>query len=656
LRHLEKYAGFLWFLPVLTVVLFFKLRDLKNFTEENVLSCYDCLWFARLAEDFYEGKFSKIDYLTNVPDFAVVPLSLIIVFPVVLSKMISIEMNKIFLYAPPIMGTLFVIPMYYWIRNFAPVYVFVGGAFLGLFNYVYYYRTTLGRYDTDFLILFFVFLILLLFTKAIFQKNRSYFFVLLAGIVSQIFMWWYYKPILLVFLLSGLLIGLLVNRENPKEIVKKVLLYAVVSNPFSVFEGLSSFGHYFFGYFLKEESFLPVSITANIIELQPVNFNKFLYMTVDHTGILILSVLGLAALLIFKFRYMAVALPIILIGLTIFTAGERFLMYLAPFLGMGIGYVIYGMNWYIKRVLTSDYLKKIVTILFVIITAFFSTNSNAFVYNVKPTLNESFLRVVPDLKEKLTEGAYVWQWWDYGNIVEYYLEKGTYIDNHNFHPFKVYAVAHSLMIYDEKKARNIIAFVTNNLSRYYMPVKPKKEDLKKIRENAINYNEHLEKDVYVFLYPADINKEIILQLGVYGAEEYIGDISLRRAFYKCLSEDEFFNCGRFEFHKFLTIFNWKDKSYEKNNPYAEVRYIELDRDGQILKKTMWENSDKSKRLILQFIRQKNDMFVFITDKKFAKSLFSRMAVAENDFRCFDLVYNGFPFVIVYKVNPDKNCQ
>jgi len=449
LRHLEKYAGFLWFLPVLTVVLFFKLRDLKNFTEENVLSCYDCLWFARLAEDFYEGKFSKIDYLTNVPDFAVVPLSLIIVFPVVLSKMISIEMNKIFLYAPPIMGTLFVI-----------------------------------------------------LTKAIFQKNRSYFFVLLAGIVSQIFMWWYYKPILLVFLLSGLLIGLLVNRENPKEIVKKVLLYAVVSNPFSVFEGLSSFGHYFFGYFLKEESFLPVSITANIIELQPVNFNKFLYMTVDHTGILILSVLGLAALLIFKFRYMAVALPIILIGLTIFTAGERFLMYLAPFLGMGIGYVIYGMNWYIKRVLTSDYLKKIVTILFVIITAFFSTNSNAFVYNVKPTLNESFLRVVPDLKEKLTEGAYVWQWWDYGNIVEYYLEKGTYIDNHNFHPFKVYAVAHSLMIYDEKKARNIIAFVTNNLSRYYMPVKPKKEDLKKIRENAINYNEHLEKDVYVFLYPA----------------------------------------------------------------------------------------------------------------------------------------------------------
>jgi len=98
----------------------------------------------------------------------------------------------------------------------------------------------------------------------------------------------------------------------------------------------------------------------------------------------------------------------------------------------------------------------------------------------------------------------------------------------------------------------------------------------------------------------------------------------------------------FFYTQLLTIFNWKDKSYEKNNPYAEVRYIELDRDGQILKKTMWENSDKSKRLILQFIRQKNDMFVFITDKKFAKSLFSRMAVAENDFRCFDLVYNGFP--------------
>jgi len=656
LKIIKKLEGFIWLFPILIVALFFKLRDLKYFSMDNVLSCYDCFWFVRLSEDFLNSKFSNIDYLSNVPDYAIVPKFLIIIFPVVISKLTGIELNKIFLYAPPVMGTLFVIPMFYWIRHFAPIHVFVGASFLALFNYVYYYRTSLGRYDTDFLILFFVFLILFLLSKSVFNKEKSYLYIILAGIFSQIFMWWYYKPILLIFLSFGLLLGLIVQKEDLKDILKKVIFYMLLCNPVYIYEGLGSFGRYFFGYFLKKAEVLPVSITSSIIELQPVSFDRFLYMTVDNIGVLILGVVGLILLFVFKFRYMVVALPIIAIGLTVFSAGERFLMYLAPFLGMGVGYVLYLMNDFLKKVITSGYLYRFITVVLILMTAFFTTNSNAFVYEVKPSIKDNFVHILNELNSKIREDAYIWQWWDYGNIVEYYLRKGTYVDNHSFNPFKLYAIAYSLMEHDEKKARNLIAFTTNKLSNEYMKEDMTKKDLLNLKDKAVDYNQNLGRNVYVFVYPADIRKDIIIKLGVFGSKHYLGDLSLRRGFYKCIKGEQFYNCGRFEFHRFLTIFNWKSDVYLKNNPYFDVYYTELDSRGQKIRQRLFRNEDSSKRLILEFIRYKDNMYVYIHDKKLSNSIFSRMILGDTTFDCFDLFYNGFPLIMVYSVNPDKNCQ
>ncbi|WP_457635558.1 STT3 domain-containing protein [Persephonella sp.] len=655
MKFIKKVEGFIWFFPILTVSLLFKFRDLRFFSTDNFLSCHDCHWFARLSEDFLNSKFSNIDYLSNVPDYMVVPLSLIVVFPAVVSKLTGIELNKIFLYAPPVMGTLFVIPMFYWIRQFAPVHVFVGASFLGLFNYVYYYRTSLGRYDTDFLILFFVFLILFLISKSVFNKEKSYLYIILAGIFSQIFMWWYYTPILLIFFAAGILLGLIVQREKLSEILKKVTFFLLLCNPVYVYEGLNSFVRYFLGFFIKKPEGFPVNLSSFIIELAPVDFNRFLSMTVDHTGILILSVIGFVLLFVKKFRYMIIALPFIVVGLTVFTAGERFLMYLAPFLGMGVGYVMYLMNSYLKKVILNQYAFKFITVLFILMTGFFSTNSNALVFSAKPSINENYKSALQDLDKKLEKDAYIWQWWDYGSVLEYYLRRGTYIDNHSFHPLKLYAYSFSMMEYDEKKSRNIIAFVTNNLSLSYTPQVLTKDVFISFIREASNYDQPLKNNVYIFVYPSDILKDVIIAYGVVGAKQYVGELYLGRAFYKCMDDEQFFNCGRFEIHKFLQIFNWKDESYLQDNPYYQVIYTDLSNDKDMFRKVLFENSDSKKRLILQFIRRNDDMYVYIYDKKFLKSIFVRM-VSGSSFKCFDLLYNRFPTLMVYKVNPDKNCQ
>jgi len=655
LKIIKKLEGFIWFIPILVISLMFKFRDLKYFSTDTILSCHDCHWFARLSEDFFNSKFSRIDYLSNVPDYMIVPLSLVVVLPAVISKLTGLELRYIFLYLPPVMGTLFIIPMFYWIRQFAPIHVFIGASFLGLFNYVYYYRTSLGRYDTDFLILFFVYLILFLISMSVFKKDKSYLYIILAGISSQIFMWWYHTPILLIFFASGLLFGLIVQRENPKEILKKISFFLLLCNPAYIYYGLNSFAKHLLGIFTKKTEGLPVNLSSFIIELTPLDFNKFLSMTFDHLGILVLSVIGFVFLFIKQFRYMIIALPIILLGLTVFSSGERFLMYLAPFLGMGVGYTLYLMNSYLKKVIFNQYIFKFVTILFILMTGFFSTNSNAFIYSTRPSINENYKLALQDLDKKLEKDAYIWQWWDYGSVLEYYLRRGTYIDNHSFHPLKLYAYSFSMMEYDEKKSRNIIAFVTNNLSLSYTPQNLSKKDFLDFIKKASDYDRPLKNNVYVFVYPSDILKDVIIAYGVIGAKQYVGELYLGRAFYKCIDDEQFFNCGRFEIHKFLQIFNWKDEKYLQNNPYYKVIYTDLSDNEQISNKILYENSNKQKRLILQFIRHNKDMYVYIYDKKFLNSIFVRM-VSGDSFECFDFVYNRFPTLLVYKVNPDKNCQ
>lgn len=332
-------------------------------------------------------------------------------------------------------------------------------------------------------------------------------------------------------------------------------------------------------------------------------------------------------------------------------------MYLAPFLGMGVGYALFLMNDFLKKVITSGYLYRFITVVLILMTAFFTTNSNAFVYKAKPTVDEDFMNVIKDLKNILDRKAYIWQWWDYGSIVEFHLRMGTFIDNHSFHPVKLYFFANSIMMHDEFKSRNLIAFVTNNLFKdYHQGGKMEWETLKKIRNQALNYKEPLYKKVYVFIYPEDINKNIIIELGIQGIKKYLGKTSLRRAFFKCVEEDQVYNCGKVEFDKFFTVFHWKDGKYEKENPYKKVIYIDLDKKGQIFKKILYTNEENSARLVLHFIRHKNDMYFLALDKRLSSSILNRMIIADKNLECFKPVYIGFPVVNVYEVINDKNCH
>ncbi|WP_456400430.1 STT3 domain-containing protein [Persephonella sp.] len=650
--------GTFWISVLSIINLFFKFRDLENFEGENVLSGYDSYYYARIANDLKNNEHTPIDYLSNVPDFVEYPIPLNSLIASLLSKLTGLDLNLIFLLLPPLTAVLFLIPLYLWLKRFAPLYTFIGAGLFGLFNLIYFERTSLGRFDTDSLILFFVFLIIFFLSLSIEDKKRSYIYIVISGLTFQIFMWWYYKPIFFLFFLSGFIFALIVNREKLEDILKKGLLLIVVLGPHHVYSVSKSFIHYMINHIQKKPGFLPENPMKYIVELQPLSFKQLVYATTDNIGIIILSFIGLILILILKFRNLSIAVPFIIVGLVSFIGGNRFLMYLSPFLGMGLGYLIYLMTSKINNIISNDIGRKVVYLSMIPLIFLFSINPNILQIKSKPMISDSMYDALIEFKDKIPDNqySYIWSWWDYGNIHQTLLEKGTYIDNGNFHPVKIYFYSYSMALHDEVKSKRLISFITNNYSKDYMNNIETKSDLFKLKDQALKYVKEPNRPVYLVNYMEDVKKPIIFRLGVVNNLNYLGNMRFINVFYQCIEKEDSYNCGRFDLGKQFITINWKDKSYKEKNPYVEVNYVEIGDSGQKFKTNIYKNENLKEGLLLEFIKYKGDVYVLIMDIKMKNSLYHRTFTADNDLKCFDLFLNKFPLFNVYKVKADKNCQ
>lgn len=200
---------------VLVIYSLFRLNDVKSYIPRitsggNYLSCYDCYYYADLVFKKLQGANTGIDYLRNVPDFSIVDLNqLIVLLPYALSKLFGVDTNYLIAFLPPVGAFFFIVPLTLWLKKFSNVYTVIGASVVGLFNYLYWYRTSFGRFDTDFLLLTFVFLILIFITKSVESERRAFrvAYIILAGLTFKLFMWWYPKPVLIVVFLTSALIG-----------------------------------------------------------------------------------------------------------------------------------------------------------------------------------------------------------------------------------------------------------------------------------------------------------------------------------------------------------------------------------------------------------------------------------------------------------------
>ncbi len=637
------YTFFLLFIIVFSYLL--KFKDLKNFSnKENVLSCYDCFWYARIAKDILLDTHTRIDYLRNVPDFTIIPKIpyLISFLAGYTSKIFGIDLNILFLFLPPLLSILFIIPLLFWTKKFAPIHVFISGAMIGIFNLIYFDRTTLGRFDTDFLILFFVFSLILLITlTSETTGKKSYIYLFLTGITFNIFMWWYGKPLFSVLFLISLFFGLIfLGKNTKKQILIKMTFFILLMNPLTLIDGFNLF-EYIKNYFKKEQiEILPINITVSIAELQGLNFKQLVLLTTDNYLTFIFGLLGLFILFVRKFKYMVIGLPILMIGLISYKSGMRFIMYLAPFLGMGLGYITFLFFDYISK--RYQRFGKIIFLFSLTFITFLSFPAKRLYNEYRPLLSDTLFYDYKKLKNLTEKNSYIWTWWDFGDPIEYISDRGTFIDNQSFDKHKLFFVSHFFGLKDEDKAKNIIAFATNNYLKEYEKI----TDVSALKQKIYSYNEKISRPVYVAITRKEFTNKYMLVIGSYSEKNK--EVPVASSLLKCKSGDEYYDCYFFNLDKKTNIIKWKNEKFENESPFKKI--ILVDESTLKLKTTLFEDKNSKSNKTLEILKKDNDNLYFsVIHKDFENTIINRMYFLKDRFKNFELIYDNFPSLVVYRV-------
>ncbi len=631
-------------LPLLIILLAFFIRHdqislLLNKENGNVLTCYDCFRYALLTEWRLEGYIPPVNHLTNVPDFgpAVGFKFLITDLGIPVVKWLGLSKEFLYVVVPPLFATFFVFTLMLWVRNFAGIYAFLGGALLGVFNMIYWVRTSPGRFDTDFLILFFLFLTLWLITLLAREEehNKSLFYALISGLSLNLFMLWYPKPIFVFLFSISLLLGLFLFKNTLKLSAVKLSIFLVASGIPNVFLGVKQLWRYIESRVLYEPSpFVPVSVSSAIAELQPLTFSQLVRLTSDNILLVVLSFAGLVYLFLSRPKYMFISLPFVAMGLSTFVAGNRMLIYLAPFLGLGLGFLVEKLIGYLAGRLSRF---KVGLYLMGFLLVFLATfPPYALAVKGKLLFSDIFYEEIKALKNKLDKDSFVWTWWDFGYLIQYSLRVGTYIDNGNWHTIKLFAIAHSFLMSDEEKALNMLDYVSNERDLAFLYRGKNYKDFIKV---AYEYKKPLKESVYILISPDLFVKRFIRQVGSYGTSIEPEYKTIGSDIHFCKPNGAIQECGilRYDSKRMKPI-------YVEGKPNRVVVY---DRNSSSLLKE--HIIDPSSEEILLLVRNGDTYYATYIDVVVFDTNIVKWFFLKKHSDRLEVVHDNFPLLVVYRV-------
>ncbi|RUM87742.1 MAG: hypothetical protein DSZ24_05500 [Thermodesulfatator sp.] len=676
-------------LAVIAVGLSWRFDDLKVWKarqnlyfvtpDRPIFASYDAFYFARLARDWQEGRYrsQKVDPYRGVPDSHLkaqdkkekgfqphypFPVPLMSWSAAELSSWLKIPLEKLALYYTPITAVLFVIPLFFYLEFLGYTAAGLLGGLVGVTSYIYLIRTSIARFDTDSLNLFFpIFLGMCLFFY--FQSRRPLLWVALASFSGFLSYWWYGHPHL-VFVPYGLFVFVLwweKRRFGRREWLALALLF--LPNAWFLWRAPWSLIHQLYGYVIQIAS--PErkglfegypNVQQSISELQ--HFKGLLQVsgfTLQNPFLFLLGLLGAAVLLIKEWRGLLFLWPYFFIGLLVFRSGNRFGMYLSPFLGMGLGFWV---DWLSQGLFSwlnihlSESLRTLLVLWVVLIlgygTLHFQRISQKFV--ATPKANAFLARDMEKLDRLLPSGAWIWSWWDYGYAFHYYARRPTFIDGGGLQLTpKTYYVALSWTSSSQEEAYRITNFLASEgliglYRRLVLDNQTAAELTREILQGQV-ISRSPKHPVY-WVFTQDLPPK-------YGWIGYFGSWDF--------TQDK----GRYGF-----VFNLNPCRETSKSELLCARGVKIDlREHRVfwgarilpLAALVVQGSSgvrrevfRAKGFILEIASSAYGRLLFLTDPPSFRSNFNQMYVLRRyDPRYFKLILDDFPFMVVYQVNSLK---
>jgi dolichyl-diphosphooligosaccharide--protein glycosyltransferase len=253
----------------------------------------------------------------------------------------------------PVLASLFIIPLgIYFFQIGVPLSGLLGGL-IGTFSAGYYFRSSIGRIDTDMLNLFFPVLaglLILLASKA--KTERSVLlYAIGAGLSLFLFQWWYGKAGFSLAYFMVFVFSLFIQKIRLRTILVGAFLFVLCAQPYNIMVGTSGVEGFLKGYFTIEDarevlidkgatpSSFPNTMTT-ISEVDHVPMDEVFRRVLSNITLDWIGFLGFFGLVIFRWRVLLPLAPILALGVLSFQSSNRFIMYLAPFIGIGLGWLL----------------------------------------------------------------------------------------------------------------------------------------------------------------------------------------------------------------------------------------------------------------------------------------------------------------------------
>ncbi len=663
-RVYPKLFLFLLIAIPLVVGAYLRLDDLKiwhskrqffYYGDRPLFASYDAFIFARYGKEFFNGKYKggKRDPLRFVPDnYLTDNVTYPKLVPMIsfgaglLAKLFKTHIENVDEYYTPLLAVLFVIPFVLFFWKIDLPFAGFSGALFGLASYMYLARTSVLRFDTDSLNLCLpvaMAYFLLLALKA--QGNRRYLYLLVAGLFAQLYYWWYAHPgIIVVFLVIYWWFAFLEKNIDRKAFLLSLLFFNPLVLGVGVFNFFGLVKGYLINYFKPAVEGFP-NVQMSISELKHYDLPFVAKSTV---GSIYLFVPGFAlavAMFVRRVRDVALLLPLFLIGLMTLKGGNRFAMYLAPFVGVGLGYVLdVGFGWFKAsgRERFASYPFKIAA-LAVLMALFYLGNHNVFAFTATPRITPALAADFLKLREITPEDAWIWTWWDYGYAIQYLGERATFHDGGSQGTAKTYFVATTFSTSDPQIANRVIKAIANigrrgieqRLDDGIKPVKIMDEIF------SGKLSAPLSHPVY-WVFTQDL-------IGKFAWINYFGtwDFDAKRGLREAIIP-----INRCMMQKGGNLLVCAQGVFDLKNGYIMLRR------GKALLKAFVVKGPKGVEVrkfhdtgyYLEGVATSAGLMLFLTAEQPYNSMFNQMYILRNyDKRHFELVYDHFPVMLMYKV-------
>ncbi|RLA83393.1 MAG: hypothetical protein DRG31_06210 [Deltaproteobacteria bacterium] len=437
-----------------------------------VLSTLDGYYWLRLAEMIREGAYrpGAPDPLRNAPDNQFgedekkvrlpSPPPLLSVLLALTAWISGEPVDRAFLSFPliPFLAGLLAFPLFFIGKRLWGELAGLGMALGGLFCLEYMVRTDVLRLDTDALNPFFLFLIAYLLLGLL--KDFGYRKLIALTVTVHLFQWWYSHPGLILPLLGFYGLGLLISGRGLKETARRTALVVLFCNPWILYEGFCNLwamvAKYMFPGLMKEElSLIPPEVfSRSVSELKALGMWKVFGLTLTHP---LLGYLSLGGLVLFfmRDRRCVILLPLLCLGMMSFWGPRRFMIYLGPFMGLGIGALLQLAEDILEGKLKG---KLLLSMRMFLICLLFGSVVAPSKFDVKPVpqIGAPLAEAMGRMRVELSEEAFIWSWWDYGYPVSQIARKAVYLDGGCWRNSKALLVARSFVAKDFQTAYNLI--------------------------------------------------------------------------------------------------------------------------------------------------------------------------------------------------------